>query len=66
MDSKKLFHVLVMGGALLGGASGCGNEVKATPGSSSDAGTTQQGDGGTGDNSDGGGGDDTGGGVQGW
>ena len=67
MDSKKLFHVLVVGGALLGGASGCGDAVKSKPESSSDAGTTpQQSDGGTGGISDGGTGDDTGGGVQGW
>jgi hypothetical protein len=62
MDSKKLFHVLVVGGALLGGASGCGDELepaKEKPQNTADAGTTSQNDGGTGD-------DNPGGGVVGW
>ncbi|MFY0566245.1 hypothetical protein ACN28E_20750 [Archangium lansingense] len=59
MDSKKLFHVLVLGGALLGGVSGCVDEAKAKPNDKADAGTTPQTDGGTG-------GEKPGGGVQGW
>jgi hypothetical protein len=69
MDSKKLFHVLVVGGAILGGASGCGDELKPAtvlPQDTADAGTTPRNDGGTGN--DGGTEDDdgTGGGVEGW
>jgi hypothetical protein len=59
MDSKKLFHVLVVGGALLGGVSGCGGDAKGKPDDKADAGTTSQNDGGTG-------GEEPGGGVEGW
>jgi hypothetical protein len=65
MDYRKLFNVLVVGGALAGGVSGCGDDArtqkpatqlpgtdtgKADAGTSTDAGTT----------------DDPGGGVEGW
>jgi hypothetical protein len=61
MDYRKLFQVLVVGGAVVGGGTGCnGNqadaaEKKGNPQGSADAGTgTDAGSGGTG------------GGVQGW
>jgi hypothetical protein len=65
MDYRKLFNVLVVGGALAGGVSGCGDDSRTQkpatqlPGSDtgmSDGGTSTT-DGGT---------DDPGGGVQGW
>lgn len=64
MDYRKLFNVLVVGGALAGGVSGCGDDSRTqkpatqlpgTTGSGTDAGTST--DAGT---------DDPGGGVQGW
>jgi hypothetical protein len=64
MDYRKLFHVLVVGGALAGAASGCGDDTKKDPPSAQntgDAGTT---DGGT--STDGGTDPDPGGGVEGW
>ncbi len=61
MDIKKLFHVLVMGGAILGGASGCGGGDK-NPNASGNPSTTGPGTG----TSDGGSDDGGGGGTHGW
>lgn len=59
MDVKKLFHVLVMGGAILGAVSSCGGDKSTSSGPQSNpAGSTGSPDGGT----DGGGG----GGPRGW
>jgi hypothetical protein len=57
MDYRKLFQVLVVGGAVVGGATGCGDKAEAAPkpANTNDAGTTS--DAGSGQ---------TGGGVQGW
>lgn len=60
MDYRKLFQVLVVGGAVVGGATGCGDKAEAAPkpANTNDAGTA-------GSASDAGSGQ-TGGGVQGW
>lgn len=56
MDIKKLFHVLVMGGAILGAVSSCGGDKSTSTGPQSNpAGSTPDG-----------GRDGGGGGTQGW
>jgi hypothetical protein len=67
-DYRKLFHVLVMGGALVGGVSGCGEASKqdtSPPAQNTGSAGTQDGgtsDAGTSTTPD----PDPGGGVQGW
>ena len=60
MDYRKLFHVLVVGGALVGAASGCGDDKKQEPSAQN------TGDGGTADGGTSDPGTNPGGGVQGW
>jgi hypothetical protein len=62
MDYRKLFHVLVVGGALVGGASGCGDDTKKDTSSAQNQGDGGTPDGGTSTDP----GTDPGGGVQGW
>lgn len=65
MDCRKLFNVLVVGGALAGGVSGCGDDSRtqrpATQLPGADAGTRD-----AGTSTDAGTTDDPGGGVEGW
>ncbi|QSQ26831.1 hypothetical protein JY651_18780 [Pyxidicoccus parkwayensis] len=63
MDFRKLFHVLVIGGAMSGGATACGDEAppaKVQDQTSGDAGTQSHAGADAGSDEPGGGG------VQGW